>query len=124
MLFADNVGRERFRSRGERIDGGIDAKLRHRAFERDAETRARRLVHLAVNKRDFGFAQIFLIDYARLAHLRVEIVAFTGALADARENGEPAVAFRDVVDQLENDDGLANARAAECADFAAFREGA
>ena len=97
--------------------------LRHRqSGERDAETRAGRLVHLAVNERDFRFAQILLIDDAGLAHFRVEIVAFTRPLAHTGENGEPAVAFRDVVDQLENDDGLADARAAERADFSAFGE--
>ena len=39
------------------------------------------------------------------------------------ENGKAAVSFGDVVDQLHDDDGLADARAAERADFAAFREG-
>ena len=88
--------------------------------ERDAQTRARRLVHLPVNQRDFRFAQILLIDDARFAHFLVEIVAFTRSLADAGEDGKAAVAFRDVVDQLEDDDGLADARAAERADFSAL----
>ena len=63
-----------------------------------------------------------MIDDAGLAHFRVKIVAFARALAHAGENGEAAVAFRDVVDQLEDDDGLADARAAERADFSALGE--
>ena len=90
--------------------------------ERDAQTRARRLVHLAVNQRDFRLAQVLLIDDAGLAHFLVEIVAFTGSLADSGEDGEAAVPFRDVVDQLEDDNGLADARAAECPDFSALGE--
>jgi hypothetical protein len=50
----------------------------------------------------------------------VEIVAFAGALADAGEHGIAAVALGDVVDQFHDDDGLADARAAERADFAAL----
>jgi len=97
--------------------------FRHRqGGERDAQTGARRLVHLPVNERHFGFAQILLVDDASLAHFRVKIVAFAGALADPGENGEPAVAFCNVVDQLEDDDGLADACAPECANFAALRE--
>jgi hypothetical protein len=54
----------------------------------------------------------------------VEIVAFAGALADAGENGVTAVALGDVVDEFHDDDGLADARAAERADLAALGEGA
>ena len=81
--------------------------------ERDAQTGAGRLVHLAVDQRDLGLAKVLLVDDAGLAHFVVEIVAFTGALADAGEHGETAVAFGDVVDELHDDDGLADARAAE-----------
>ena len=66
--------------------------------------------------------QILLIDDAGLAHFVVKIVAFAGALAHAGEDGETAVAFGDVVDQFHDDDGLADARAAERADFAALGE--
>ena len=54
----------------------------------------------------------------------VEIVALAGALADAGEHGVAAVDLGDVVDQLHDDDGLADARAAERADLAALGEGA
>ena len=53
----------------------------------------------------------------------VKIVAFARALADAGEHGETAVELGDVVDQFHDDDGLADARAAERADLAALQEG-
>ena len=53
----------------------------------------------------------------------IEIVAFAGALADAREHGQAAVLLGDVVDELEHVDGLADAGAAEQADLAALGEG-
>lgn len=53
----------------------------------------------------------------------VEVIAFTGALADAGEDGETALLHRDVVDELHDDDGLADAGAAEGADLAALHEG-
>ncbi len=97
--------------------------FRHRERgERDAETRAGRLVHLAVDERDLGLAEVLLVDDAGLAHFVVEIVALAGALADAGEDGETAVALGDVVDEFEDDDGLADARATERADFAALGE--
>ena len=52
----------------------------------------------------------------------VEIVAFAGALADAGEHRDAAVQLGDVVDQLHDDDGLADAGAAERADLAALQE--
>ena len=61
-------------------------------------------------------------DNARLAHFGVEVIALTGALADAGENRISTVAFGDVVDQLHDDDGLADACTAECADLAALCE--
>ena len=88
--------------------------LRHRqAGEADAQARARRLVHLAEDERD-------LVDHARLAHLEPEVVALARALADAGEDGDAAVLARDVVDQLLDQHGLADAGAAEEADLAAL----
>ena len=55
-------------------------------------------------------------------HFVVKIVAFAGAFAHAGEHGNTAVQFGDVVDQFHDDDGLADACAAERADFAAFEE--
>ena len=87
--------------------------LGHRqAGQADAQTRARRLVHLAVAERD-------LVDHARLLHLDQEVVPLAGALAHAREHRHAAVLAGDVVDQLLDQHGLADAGAAEQADLAA-----
>ena len=90
--------------------------LGHReARERDAQAVARRLVHLAEHERD-------LVEHARVFHLVVEVVAFASALADTGEHGVTAVLFRDVVDELEQRDRLADAGAAEQADLTALRD--
>ena len=52
-----------------------------------------------------------------------EIVALAGALTDAREHRDAAVQLRDVVDELHDDDRLADAGATEGADLAALRNG-
>ena len=75
--------------------------FRHRERgERDTQTRAGRLVHLAVNQRDLRFAKVLLVDDAGFAHFMIKIVAFARPLAHAGENGETAVPLGDVVDQL------------------------
>ena len=51
--------------------------------------------------------------------LVIEVVALAGALADAGEHRDAAVALGDVVDQLLDQHGLADAGAAEQADLAA-----
>src|SRR5205807_4566098 len=79
------------------------------------QTRARRLVHLSVDQRD-------VLEDSRFLELEIEIVSFERALTHAAEYGLAAVAFGHVVDQLLNDDGLADARAAEQADLSAFHE--
>ena len=63
-------------------------------------------------------------DDAGLDHFVVKIVALAGALADAGEHGVAAVGLGDVVDEFHDDDGLADAGAAERADLAALGEGA
>ena len=63
-------------------------------------------------------------DDASFGHFVVEIVAFAGTLTDAGEDGEATVRFRDVVDEFENDDGLADAGTAERTGLAALDEGA
>src|SRR5204862_7058598 len=88
----------------------------------DAQTGAGRLVHLAENHSHFRFRQIFLIDYARLAHFAIEIVALPRAFAHPGENRHTAMTFGDVVNQLHDDNGLADARATERSDLAAFGE--
>ena len=56
----------------------------------------------------------------RLAHLEEEVVALARALADAGEAAHAAVRLGDVVDELLDEHGLADAGAAEEADFAAL----
>ena len=63
-----------------------------------------------------------LVD-AGFDHFVIEVVAFAGALADAGEHGVAAVRLGDVVDQLHDQHGLADARAAEQADLAALGVG-
>ena len=92
------------------------------AAQRHAQPRAGRLVHLPVDERDLRRAEILLVDDARLGHLLIEIVAFARPFADAGEHRDAAVQLRDVVDQLHDDDGLADAGAAERADLAALQE--
>ena len=79
--------------------------------EGHAQTRARRLVHLAVNQRHLGFAEILLIDHVRFAHFGIQIVAFARPFAHTTEDGKSSVPFGDVVDQLHDDDRLANSGA-------------
>ena len=90
--------------------------------ERDAQTVARRFVHLAVHHGHLGVRQVVFVDDARFDHLVIEVVAFASTLADAREHGQAAVLLGDVVDELEHVDGLAHAGAAEQADLAALGE--
>ncbi len=66
--------------------------------------------------------EVVLVDDAGLAHFPVEVVALTGALTDPGEHGVTAVLLGDVVDQLHDDDGLADAGTTEGADLAALGE--
>ena len=84
--------------------------------EAHTQTRAGRLVHLAVDQRR-------LVDHARLLHLQPQVVALARPLAHAAEHREAAVLRGDVVDELHDDDGLAHAGAAEEADLAALDVG-
>ena len=96
------------------------------AGQRDAGARARRLVHLAIDQGALGAvggAVLGLLVDAALDHLVIEVVALAGALADAGEHGIAAMRLGDVVDQLHDEDGLADARAAEQADLAALGVG-
>ena len=80
--------------------------------ESHAHTGSGRLVHLSVD-------QAGLVDNAGLGHLEEEVRALTGALADAREDGRAAMLLGEVVDELLDEDGLADAGAAEQAGLAA-----
>ncbi|MEY3492419.1 MAG: hypothetical protein RL309_1547 [Verrucomicrobiota bacterium] len=53
----------------------------------------------------------------------VKVIAFTGALTDAGEDGETALLHRDVIDEFHDDDGLADAGTTERTDLTALDEG-
>ncbi len=90
--------------------------------KRDAETGTWGLGHLSVDECGFRFGRLAGLDDARLRHFQPQIVALTGALADAREHRESTVVLGDVVDQFHDDDGLADASAPEQSDLAALQE--
>ena len=99
---------------------GIAEVFRDRqAGQRHAKTGARRLRHLSVDQRGARLRQVVLVDDAALLELEPEVVALARALADAGKHRHAAVLHRDVVDQLLDDDGLADAGAAEQSDLAA-----
>src|SRR5690606_12454108 len=79
--------------------------------EGDAQTRPRRLVHLAEHEGR-------LVEDARVLHLVDEVVALTGALADAGEHRHTTVVLGDALDHLLDEDRLADARTTEEADLA------
>ncbi len=72
----------------------------------DAKARARRFVHLAEHQHG-------LVEHARGLDLAVQFLAFAAALADAAEHADTLVVADDVVDQLRDQHGLADAGAAE-----------
>ncbi len=80
--------------------------------ETDAEASPGRLVHLPEDHRGVP-------ENPGLLHLAVEVVPLTRTLADPGEDARPLVLQRDVVDQLGNNDRLADPRAAEEPDLAA-----
>ena len=82
------------------------------ACQRHSQAGAGRLVHLAEDHRG-------LVDDARLLHLLVELRPLSGALAHAGKDREAAVLVGDVTDKLHDQDGLADASAAEEADLSA-----
>ena len=85
--------------------------LRHRkAGQTHAHTRSGRLVHLAEDQRRF-------LQNAGLLHFVVQVIALAGTFADAGEDGVAVVLGGDVVNQLLNQNGLADACAAEEADL-------
>jgi hypothetical protein len=110
------------------LTGLVAELLGHgQARERDAETRAGGLVHLAEDHGD-------LVEHVggccrrrrctRPRHFAPEVVALAGAFADAAEHGVAAELTRDTGDHFLDDDGLADAGTAEEADLAASDEGA
>ena len=63
------------------------------------------------------------IDDARLLELVPEVVTLAGPLANAGKDREAAVLAGDVIDQLLDDDGLADAGSTEEADLSTLEEG-
>jgi hypothetical protein len=70
-----------------------------------------------------GLPSLSLAMTPGVEELVIEVVALAGALADAGEHRHAAVALGDVVDQLLDQHGLADAGAAEQADLAALGVG-
>jgi peptide chain release factor 1 len=64
------------------------------------------LVHLTEDQGDLGLA--IKLDDGGLLHFVVQIVTLTGTLTDTSEDGVTTVSLGDVVDQLLNEDGLAD----------------
>ncbi len=60
---------------------------------------------------------------AAFNHFAQQVVAFAGTFAHAGEHGESVVTFGNIVDQLHDEHGLANAGTSEEADFAALAVG-
>jgi len=81
------------------------------ASKSDTGTGSWGLVHLTEDKGDLGVT--LEVDDRGLLHLVVQIVALTGTLADAGENGVTTVGLGDVVDELLDEHGLADTGTAE-----------
>ena len=86
------------------------------ATQRDALAGSRRLVHLAEHQRG-------VLENARLFHFEVEIVALAGALTHAAEHRVATVLLGDRVDELHDDDRLADAGATEQTDLSTLGVG-
>jgi hypothetical protein len=93
------------------------------AGEADAETRAGRLGHLAIDQSGAGLFRISWNDDAGFLKFQPKVVSFAGTLADASEHGNAAMLHGDVVDQFLNENGFTDACAAEQPDFSALQEG-
>src|SRR6266852_160140 len=87
-----------------------------------AKTRSGRFGHLAIDEGGAGLFGIAGYNDAGFLEFEPEVVAFAGAFADAGENGNTAVLHGDVVNQFLNQNGFADAGAAEEADFAALQK--
>ena len=91
--------------------------------ESHAHTGTGRLIHLAIHEGNLGLGEVLLVDDARFGHFVVKVIAFTGALTDAGEDGETALLHRDVIDEFHDDDGLADAGTTERTNLTALDEG-
>lgn len=89
--------------------------LRHcKTCQGDAHTSARRFIHLSVNKSR-------LVDNAGLRHFAPKVIAFARTFADASKDGITAVLRRDVMNELHDENRLADTSAAEETCLAALR---
>lgn len=77
----------------------------------DTGTGSRGLVHLTEDQSDLGLA--IKLNDGGLLHFVVQIVTLTSTLADTGEDGVTTVSLGDVVDQLLNEDGLADTSTTE-----------
>ena len=93
-----------------------------RADKRHAKTGARRFVHLAEHHRGLRDDRAIGLADLGFLHFQPEIVAFAGAFADAGEYGIAAVLAGDAGDQFGEDDGFAQAGAAEQTGLAAANQ--
>lgn len=83
----------------------------------DTGTGSRGLVHLTEDQGDLGLA--IQLNDGCLLHFMVQIVTLTGALADTGEDRVTTVGFGDVVDELLDEDGLADTGTTEQANLSA-----
>ncbi len=90
------------------------------ARQSDAQARPWRFSHLSVNQRCARFLRIARDDNSGFGHFQPKVISFARSLADAGKHRQPAVLQRYVVNQLQNEDGLANSRASEESDLSAL----
>src|SRR5262249_27262663 len=123
-----------FRARLGEAEDVVDEQQRVRAFlvaevlshgqagQSYAETRSRRLGHLAVNQGGLRLIRHTWLDHTGFRHFQPQIVAFAGTLAYTSKHGESTMLLGYVVDELHDDDGFAHAGAAKQSDFSTFQE--
>ncbi len=93
------------------------------ARESDSQARTGRLGHLAIDERSLALLEVLAVDDSGLLELEPEVVPLASSLADAGEDGNATVLLREVVDELLDDDGLADSGATEEADLPAAEIG-
>jgi len=77
------------------------------------------LVHLSVDESDLGLV-VLQTDNASLNHLVVQIVTLSSSLTDTGKHRVTTMRLGDVVDQLHNEDGLADSGTTEETDLASL----
>jgi hypothetical protein len=90
------------------------------AGQRNAGTRSRRLVHLAIHQGCLGALAAAFLVHARFDHFPVKVVALAGTLTHTGKHRVTTVCLGDVVDQFHDQNGLAHAGTTEQADLAAL----